>query len=318
MENAKTIKLKKKGFFKTLYEHRVAYAYIAPFYILFTIFGLFPMVAGLVLSFFRWDGLSDMHFLGLQNYQNLFADSLFWKALGNTLFIGIIAHIPILLGGLVLAYILNSKLVKGENIFKTIYFMPMVTSSVAVSIIFSSMFGYNYGVINYFLSLFGEQPINWLGGDGSLIKVAVIVMFAWKWIGWNMVIYLAGMQGISNDIYEAASIDGASHVDVVFRILIPLLKPIILFTLIQSTIGMFNLFTEPFVLTGNSWTGGTNNGALTLMIYLLNKAPQGGNLYGYASACAYVITVMIIIISTVLNKVTEEREPKPMKGGKIK
>ena len=309
---------KKKGLGRILYENRVAYAYIAPFYILFLVFNLFPMVFGFALSFFRWDGLSDMHFIGVQNYGNLLNDPLFWKALQNTLFIGIIAHIPILLGGLVLAYILNTRLVRGENIFKTIYFMPMVTSAVAVTVIFSSMFGYNYGVINYFLSLFGEPPINWLGGDGSLIKVAVIVMFSWKWIGWNMVIYLAGMQGISNDIYEAASIDGATHVDVVFKILIPLLKPIILFTLIQSTIGMFNLFTEPFVLTGNSWTGGTNNGALTLMIYLLNKAPQGGNLYGYASAVAYVITLMIILISTCLNKVTEEKDPGAGKGGRIR
>ena len=309
---------KKKSLGRILYENRVAYAYIVPFYILFLVFNLFPMVFGFALSFFRWDGLSDMHFIGVQNYGNLLKDPLFWKALQNTLFIGIIAHIPILLGGLVLAYILNTRLVRGENIFKTIYFMPMVTSAVAVTVIFSSMFGYNYGVINYFLSLFGEPPINWLGGDGSLIKVAVIVMFSWKWIGWNMVIYLAGMQGISNDIYEAASIDGATHVDVVFKILIPLLKPIILFTLIQSTIGMFNLFTEPFVLTGNSWTGGTNNGALTLMIYLLNKAPQGGNLYGYASAVAYVITLMIILISTCLNKVTEEKDPGAGKGGRIR
>ena len=250
-----------------------------------------------------------MHFNGLNNYINLFKDILFWKALKNTLFIGIIAHIPILLGGLVLAYILNSKLVKGQNIFKTIYFMPMVTSSVAITIIFQNLFGYNYGLINWFLSLFGEPPVNWLGGDGSLIKVAVIVMFAWKWVGWNMVIYLAGMQGISNDIYEAAAIDGANHPQIVFRILIPLLKPIILFTLIQSTIGMFNLFTEPFVLTGSSWTGGTNNGGLTLMIYLLNKAPQGGTLYGYASAVAYVITMMIVIISVFLNTVMADRDP---------
>lgn len=269
-----------------------------------------------MLSFFRWDGLSAMHFIKFDNYINLFKDVLFWKALKNTLLIGIIAHIPILLGGLALAYILNSKLVKGQNIFKTIYFMPMVTSSVAISIIFQNLFGYQYGLINYVLSLFGEEKINWLGGDGSLIKVAVIVMFVWKWVGWNMVIYLAGMQGISNDIYEAAQIDGANHVHIVFRILIPLLKPIILFTLIQSTIGMFNLFTEPFILTGSSWSGGTNNGGLTLMMYLLNKAPQGGNAYGYASAVAYVITVMIVLISLGLNKLTEDKDPEDAKRKK--
>ena len=302
------MKVKKKGFLATLKKNRVAYVYIAPFYILFSIFGLFPMIAGFFLSFFRWDGMSAMHFLGLTNYINLFKDVLFWKALGNTLFIGIIAHIPILLGGLVLAYILNSKLVKGQNIFKTIYFMPMVTSAVAITIIFQNLFGNNYGLINWVLSLFGEKPINWLAGDGSLIKVAVIVMFAWKWIGWNMVIYLAGMQGISNDIYEAARIDGASNSRIVFSIVIPLLKPIILFTLIQSSIGMFNLFTEPFVLTNSSWGGGVNNGGLTLVMYLLNKAPQGGTAYGYASAIAYVITIMIVIISIFLNKVMAEKD----------
>ena len=150
--------MKKKSFLQTLKDNRVAYVYIAPFYILFVIFGLFPIIAGFVLSFFRWDGLGSMQFLGLGNYRNLFHDILFWKALSNTLFIGIIAHIPILLGGLILAYILNSKLVKGQNIFKTIYFMPMVTSSVAITIIFQNLFGNNYGFINYLLSLMGSFP----------------------------------------------------------------------------------------------------------------------------------------------------------------
>ncbi len=301
---------KKTGLLATLWQYRVAYAYIAPFYILFATFTLFPMVAGFALSFFRWDGLGAMHFIKFENYVNLLNDPLFWKALKNTLFMGLIAHIPILLGGLVLAYLLNSKLVKGQNIFKTIYFMPMVTSSVAISIIFSNMFGYNYGLINWFLGLFGEEPINWLAGDGSLIPVAVIILFAWKWIGWNMVIYLAGMQGISNDIYEAAEIDGANHTQIIFRILIPLLKPIILFTMIQSTIGMFNLFTEPFMLTGSNLNGGTNNGGLTLMMYLLGKAPQGGTAYGYASAVAYVITMMIILVSILLNRVMSDTDPE--------
>lgn len=303
--------MKKNRFFKALKQYKVAYVYIAPFYILFAIFGLFPMVSGFALSFFRWNGLGSMKFLGLQNYINLLKDVLFWKALGNTIFIGIIAHIPILLGGLILAYLLNSKLVKGQNLFKTIYFMPMVTSSVAITIIFQNFFGYNYGFINYILSVFGKEAINWLSGDGSYIKWAVIVMFSWKWIGWNMVIYLAGMQGISKEIYEAAKIDGASHSRVIFNIVIPLLKPIILFTLIQSTIGMFNLFTEPFVLTSNNWNGGTNNGGLTLMMYLLNKAPQGGTLYGYASAIAYVMTFFIVCASIVLNKtMTREKTYK--------
>lgn len=292
---------------KELKKYRVAYMYISPFFILFAIFGLFPIAYGFYLSFFRWDGMTTMHFIGFDNYINIFKDVLFWRAFRNTLVIGIIAHIPILLGGLALAFILNSKMIKGQNIFKTIYFMPMVTSAVAISIVFQQMFGNNYGVINYFNVLLGGDKINWLGGDGSLIKWAVIVMFAWKWIGWNMVIYLAGMQGISSDIYEAAQIDGASQTQVMFRICIPLLKPIIIFTVIQSTIGMFNLFTEPFILTNQNWNGGTNNGGLTLMMYLLNKAPQGGTLYGYASAVAYIITMFIVLISIAVNKGTTDK-----------
>jgi ABC-type sugar transport system permease subunit len=316
MNTANLVLLNKKRILSTEKKKSlVAYIYIAPFYLLFLTFGIFPMISGFYISFFRWDGLSAMHFLGLENYFNLFTDPLFRKALVNTLIMGIISHIPILGGGLVLAYILNSKLIRFQNIFKTIFFMPMVTSSVAVTIIFQGLFGFNFGLINFFVKLLGEAPINWLGGDGSLIKVAVIVMFSWKWIGWNMVIYLAGMQGISTDIYEAATIDGAGHIGIFFRITVPLLKPIILFTLIQSSIGMFNLFTEPFILTNSNWTGGQNNGGLTLMMYLLNKAPQGGNAYGYASACAYVITIMIMIISFTMTSLLEERE---LKGEKTK
>jgi ABC-type sugar transport system permease subunit len=279
------------------------------------IFGIFPILAGLYLSFFRYDGMSMMIFLGLENYINLVKDKLFQKALFNTLFIGIVDNTVILLTGLILAYILNSRLVKFKNIFKTIYFTPMVTSAVAISIVFQILFGYNFGLINAFFSLFGDEPIDWLRGDGSLLKMAIIIMVSWKWIGWNMVQYLAGMQGISGDIYEAATIDGAGHVQIFLRITVPLLKPIILFTIVQSSIGTFSLFTEPFILTNLSYTGGQNHGALALMTYLLDKAPQNGTAYGYASACAYLITIMIVIITFIERGLLEEREPK-FKAGK--
>ena len=287
--------------------NRVAYVYIAPFFILFAIFGLFPILSGLYISFFRWDGVGAMKWKGLENYTRLFTDPTFLLAMKNTLFIGVVAHIPILFGGLVLAYMLNGKFVKFQNVFKTVYFLPMVTSAVAVTIVFQVLFGYNFGLINYFLAMLGIPPVNWLGGAGEYLKTAIIIMFSWKWIGWNMVIYLAGMQGISEDIYEAATIDGATAPQVFFRITLPLLKPIILFTLIQSTIGTVNLFTEPYVLT-NSLTGGTNNMGLTMMMYLLNKAPKGNNIYGLASAAAYVITVIVILISLVFQRMLGDRD----------
>jgi cellobiose transport system permease protein len=277
-------------------KNRVAYAYIAPFFILFAVFGLFPIIAGFYISFFSWDGIDSMLFVGLRNYARLAVDPMFWKALYNTVYIGLFAHVFILLGGLVLAYILNSKMVKLKSVFKTIYFLPMVTSSVVVAIVFQSLFGTNSGLVNYSLQLVGLPKVDWWGGTGSNIKTAIIVMFAWKWIGWNMVIYLAGMQGISAELYEAATIDGARHGQIFRRITIPILKPIILFTVIQSIIGTVNLFTEPFILT-NGLQGGTGNQGLTVMMYLLQKAPQGNNLYGYASAVAYALTAIIVVAS---------------------
>jgi ABC-type sugar transport system permease subunit len=286
----------------------VGFVYVLPFYVLFLTFGLYPIFSGFYLSFFRWDGVSIMRFLGLENYKNVVTDRLFWKGLSNSLIMGVGGHIPVLFGGLIMAYILNSKIISFQNVFKTLYFMPMVTSSVAASMIFQLLFGYNFGVINAFFGLFGAERINWLTGDGSNIKFAVMTMFSWKWMGWNMVIYLSGMQAISEDIYEAATIDGANHKQMFFRITIPLLKPIILFTLVTSSIGMFNLFTEPFILTNSNWMGGPNNGALTAMMYLLNKAPQGGNAYGYASATAYVIVVFVMIFTFCLTRVMREKD----------
>jgi len=300
---------KEETLWKEIKRNKVAYAYISPFYILFAIFGLYPILAGFYMSFFRWDGLRPMKLVGLRNYTRLLTDPLFWKSLSNTAYIGIISHIFILLGGLVLAYILNSKLVKYKNVFKTIYFLPMVTSAVAIAIVFQALFGTNSGLINYVLQLLGYTKINWWGGDGSFVKIAIIVMFSWKWIGWNMVIYLAGMQGINNDIYEAATIDGANHRQIFSKITLPLLRPIILFTIIQSTIGTMNLFVEPFVLTGNL-RGGTGNQGMTVMMYLLNKAPYGNNFYGIASTVAYIICFIVIIISIINMKLFSENNSK--------
>ncbi len=294
---------------ETVRRNKVAYAYIAPFYILFAVFGLFPLVSGFLIGFTRWDGISPMKFVGVRNYVRILGDPLFWKALGNTAYIGLFAHVFILFGGMVLAYILNSKLVKFKNVFKTIYFLPMVTSAVAAAIVFQALFGLNAGLVNWVLQAAGFGKIDWFGGTGAFVKITVIVMFAWKWTGWNMVIYLAGMQGISADLYEAAVIDGANHRQLFYRITVPLLKPIILFTVLQSTIGTMNLFTEPFVMT-NNLKGGTGNQGLTVMMYLLDKAPYGNNQYGYASAFAYLLCAIIAIVSLINMRLFEDRDGK--------
>jgi len=289
--------------------NRVAYAYIAPFYLLFAVFGLFPIAMGVGLSFFNWRGTTAPNFIGIKNYIDLFNNSLFIKSLSNTLIMGIFGNFIILSSGLVLAYLLNTKLIKHPNIFKTIYFLPMVTSAVAAAVVFRALFSNNAGIINYFLQVLGFDRIFWLGGTGRYIKAAVIIMFSWQWIGWNMVIYLAGMQGISSDITEAAIVDGTSHVRIFFMITLPILKPIILFTLIQDVIGTITLFTEPFMLTGAMrMDGGANAQGLTAMMFMVNQAPYGSNNYGFAAACANVLCAIIVILSVFLTNIMGEKD----------
>ena len=299
---------------KEIKRNRVAYAYIAPFYVLFAIFGLFPIVMGISLGFFQWRGTVAPVFIGLKNYFDLFNQELFRKSLVNTAVMGVSGNAVILTSSLVLAYILNSRLVRHPDVFKTIFFLPMITSAVAASVVFRALFSNNSGIFNFFLQMLGFERVFWLGGTGDYIKIAVIIMFSWQWIGWNIVIYLAGMQGISHDVIESAIVDGASHVRIFLNITLPLLKPIILFTLIQNTIGTINLFTEPYMLTGaGRMDGGANYQGLTAMMWLLNQAPYGTNNYGLASACANILCLIIIIISVFLtNLMGEKEDPGPI------
>ncbi len=277
-------------------KHWVAYVYISPFYILFAIFGAFPILFSFYLSFQQWRGNGPMTFIGLKNYSDVFHDPLFWNSFWNTAVIWIGAHVPMLSLALILAFILNSGLVKFSDFFKTVYFTPMVTSSVAVSLVFMTMYGLRFGLINATLKAIGLPTIDWWGGSGFWIKPAIIFLFIWRWTGWNMVIYLAGLQGIDNELYEAARIDGASMSQVFWHITLPLLRPVILFSVILSFIGGITVFDEPYILTSGQTLGGTNHAGLTLAYYLYNMAFTRGHL-GYASALAYIICAIIITLS---------------------
>jgi cellobiose transport system permease protein len=276
----------------------VAYLFISPFYILFAIFGLFPILFSFYLSFTSWTGNGPIIFRGLRNYTELFHSDLFWISLSNTIVIWVGAHVPMLLIALILAFILNSGLVRFPNFFKTIYFTPMVTSSVAVAFVFMTLYGERFGLINYALKTIGLPVINWWGGTGFWIKPAIIILFIWRWTGWNMVIYLAGLQGIDSSLYDAAKVDGASYPQLLRYIVLPLLKPVILFSLILSFVGGITIFDEPYLLTWMRPLGGTNYAGLTLSYYLYHEGFTRGHL-GYASALAYVICTIIIVLSAI-------------------
>jgi len=275
----------------------VAYVYISPFFILFAIFGAFPIFFSFVLSFHRWNAITPPQWVGLDNYVRLFQDRLFWLAMWNTIFIGVIAHIPILGGAMVLAFIINSAAVRFKHFYRSAYFLPVVTSPVAVSLIFSTLYGVRFGLINWVLVTLGLPPIDWWGGNGEWIKPAIIILFIWRWLGWNMIIYLAGLQGINPELYEVAAIDGANLRQIFFKITLPLMQPIILFTLVLSTVGAMTIFDEPYLLVGT--TGGTNNAGLTITMYLYDRGFRFAHL-GYASAMAYVVSAVIVFVS-VLN-----------------
>ncbi|MFS0821651.1 carbohydrate ABC transporter permease [Bacillus sp. 1P02SD] len=272
------------------------YLFLAPALILFLIFTVYPIISSFILSFQTSEG-GVYVFTGLDNYIRLLNDTTFHQALFNT-FIIFIVQVPIMiLLALMLAALLNSKLLKFKGMFRTGFFLPAVTSLVAYSILFSIIL-MDKGIFNQFLSLFGIEAIPWLN-DPFWAKVSIIIAMTWRWTGYNMVIYLAAMQNISEETYEAASIDGAGKIRQFFSITIPQLKPIILFTSIISTISTLQLFDEPFNLT----KGGPGDSTTTLGLMIYKNGFQYYD-FSYASAIAYVVVVIVAILSLIQSKVT--------------
>jgi cellobiose transport system permease protein len=286
---------RKTGLAAEIWKHRKAYAAISPFYILFAIFGLFPIAFSMYLSFQRWDGIGDMTFNGVNNYRFMLTDPEFWHAVGNTLLIWIYSTIPMLFLALVLAFLLNASFVKGRTFFRIGYFLPNVTSLVAVAIVFSTLFSSNYGLLNYLLELIGLKSVDFLQKTWG-IQFAISLMIVWRWVGYNAIIYLAGLQSIPTVLYEAARMDGATGMQSFFRITVPILRPIILFTVITSTIGGMQIFTEPQVLVGND--GGPGGGGLTIVLYLYREAFIN-NYFGYGAAVGWGMFILIALFSLV-------------------
>lgn len=204
------------------------YLFISPFFLLFAVFGAFPMVFSFYLAFQKWNGFGEMTFVGLQNFVFIFQDPIFWKSIYNTIVIGLMGTAPQLVVALILAVVLNSALVKLKSVFRVAYFVPNVTSIVAVAIVFTVIFSEQEGgLVNATLGLFGFSPVNWQTSEWG-VKIAIATMIFWRWVGYNSIIFLAGLQSIPKDLYEAAEIDGAKKWQQFVYITVPMLKPIIL------------------------------------------------------------------------------------------
>lgn len=268
-----------------------AYVFISPFFILFAIFQLYPLIWSFVLSFYSWNGLTAKNFIGFENYIRIFDDEMFRQALINSLFYTISNVLFVIL----LAFIQGQILVSSQLIFrkltKTILVLPYVTASVAAGIIFSMLFDARIGVINGMLRKIGIQPIPWLISM-KYSKIPVTILSIWRNTPWYMLILMSAFLSIDVQLYEAARIDGANIFQQSTKITLPLIYPVLFFCLINITIDSARLFTEPYVLTN----GGPGSSSLSIVQYLYMNAFTMFKL-GYASTIGYVLTFILVLVS---------------------
>jgi multiple sugar transport system permease protein len=264
------------------------YLFIAPLLVGILAFIFIPIVVSLVMSFTKWDIITPPEFIGVRNYiQLLTSDRLFWKVLGNT-FRYILLSIPLgVTIPLVLSVLLNQK-VPGITFYRVAFFLPLVTSVVAIGLLWRWMYDSEFGLINYVLQSLGIQGQKWLS-DPNLAMPAVVIATVWQGLGYNVIIYLAGLQGIPSHLYEAATIDGAGDLQKFFRITIPMLTPQIFFVLVISFIGGFQSFGLIYVMT----EGGPVNSTNVYVYYLWQTAFSSAKM-GYASAMSWILTLIMM------------------------
>ena len=270
--------------------------------ILIATFSFYPMIQAFILSLQSGTGM-NLEFVGIDNYLRLFQDREFIGAVRNT-FIYLAVQVPIMIIlALVFSVILNRKGLKFKGFFRTAIFLPAITSLVAYASVFRALFGFN-GVINSVLVGSGliDAPLEWLTTP-MLARITIIIAITWRWTGYNMIFYLSGLQNIDSSIYEAAEIDGAGSVKQFFKITIPMLKPIILFTTIMSTIGTLQLFDEVVNITA----GGPAGATVTVSHYIHNLSFVRMPNFGYAATVSYAIVMMIIVLAIIQFKVAGDK-----------
>ena len=269
------------------------YVFISPFLILFMVFGMFPLLFSLFLAFQSWEptsGLSAMKFVGFENFTFSLQDEWFWKSLKNTAWMALASGVPQHLVAIPLAVFIHTSFKQLRDGVVGAYFLPYITSTVAIAIMFSSLFSTDFGLVNQGLNALKQvpiigwfmpnAPIDWLGAPEN-IKPAISMIIFWRYVGFNVVLYLAALQTIPKDIYEAATMDGAGRFQQFWFITLPSLKPMIFFGVTLSVIGGLQLFEEPFILTGGR--GGSDQAGMTTAIYLYRMAFDFND-FGAASA----------------------------------
>jgi cellobiose transport system permease protein len=275
---------------------RWGYLFTAPFFVMFLIFGLAPILYSVYIAFFNWDALGTQEFIGLANFDELFIDTRFWNALVNTLDIWLLSTIPMLIFSIGLAAILHNPALRGSTFFRTILLVPNITSVLAIAIVFGQLFGRDFGMVNIIVGAFGFEHIDFVQGTTSS-HVAIASMIVWRWTGYNALIFLAAMLAIPNELYESASLDGAGKFKQFIYVTLPSLRNTITFVLIVGTIGGLQVFAEPLIL-GGSFNGGDSGQFSTLTLFLFEQAFVAYK-WGYAAAIGIMITVIVAIVSVI-------------------
>lgn len=276
--------------------------FLLPFLLVFLTFMAYPTIYSIIISFTNYRA-GQHHFTGLANFKFILTDPLFRKAIGNTLIV-LVVQVPLqTLLCITLANFLNIGRMKFQGMFRMFSFMPVLIDSVSYSVVFALFFSNDpTALANTVLGFFGMDPVQWMN-QGWPARILVILAVTWRWTGYNAVIILGGLQNIPGELYEAASIDGASPIRQFFSITIPSIRPVILFSVVLSITGILQLFTEPNLIT----KGGPMNATLTIVQYLYNSGFKAFN-YGVASAGAYVLAIMIAVITFIQMQITKERD----------
>ena len=273
---------------------RAGYLFILPSLLHLLVFLLIPLVFSLYLSFTNWRGpnLQNAPFIGLENYQYLFRDRLFWEAMQHTAYYTLLYVPGVMIASLLVALVMNQKL-RAVYFFRTLFYMPVISSWVAVSIIWITLLDPQVGILNYVLQQVGLAPVNWLG-DPSTAMIAIVIISIWKSLGFQMVIWLAGLQAIPEELLEAAAIDGATRTQAFFRITLPLLAPTTFFLAITGVIGSFQVFSPIYVITGGGPRGSTD----VVVYHIYTRAFEAYDM-GYAASQAWVLFAVIFAATLV-------------------
>lgn len=275
------------------------YLMVSPYLVHLGLFVLFPVIFSIVLMFHRWNIISPMEFVGLQNFNKLFQDRLFFKSITNT-FIFLVIHIPLqIIIALFLAEMLNQK-IRLRSFLRAAYFLPVVISGVVVTIVWAQLYGYDVGLINRILVSLGLQKVGWLI-DQNIAMPSIAIMATWKNVGLYVVLFLVGLQSVPPHYYEAADIDGATHWQKFRHITLPAINPTIFLVVIISTIGGFSLFIEPYIMTG----GGPLNSTISAVLYIYKQAFTYYHM-GYAATLGFFFAVIIMIVVVIQRKIIEK------------